>query len=85
MNTVTRIAPPKREEFYALLWDKVPEHFRGCICALANCPSSYALLYWDELEKEIRDLLGVAIFVLVESHTRNRRIDAQSKSKPEAA
>lgn len=64
-----------RESFYALFWDKVPEHLRGSICGLARVGSSYALLMWDEIDDaEVHQRLGVAIFELVEAHDHNRAI-----------
>lgn len=68
------IAAPSRESFYALLWDKVPEHFRGAICSLANIGSGFALLTWDELSADVQQRVGAAIFDLVEAHDHNRAL-----------
>lgn len=69
-----------RESFYALLWDKVPEHFRGAICAFANIGSGFALLEWDELDDdEVKRRVRNAIFDFVEAHENNRALARQRR------
>lgn len=75
------VVAPKltRESVYAFVWDKVPEHFRGSICAIASLGSSWALLGWDELTDDVRHRLGVSIADLIEAHDHNRKLDKKNQ------
>lgn len=69
-----------RDTFFSLFWERINDHTRGYLCALAGLDESWCLFTWDELPDEGRATLGGEIMQVLAAHEGHRVAEAERRA-----